>query len=223
MLSDAARALRETFSAPYRRVMWLSLGLTLLVLALLGAGLQWSLAALPEFGIGWIDTVVAIAARFLAVIVLIPLVHPAVSLVAGLFLENVAARTEETAYPSDPPGSDQPFWQSLVIALRFTAVLIAVNILVLPFYLIPIVNIFLFWVVNGYLLGREYFELVALRHMDPAAATAFRRKHRGRVFAAGVAVAFFATVPVLNLFAPLFGTILMVHTYKKIANPEGFA
>jgi len=223
MLSDAARALRETFSAPYRRVMWLSLGLTLLVLVLFGAGLQWALAALPEFGIGWIDTVVAIAARFLAVIVLIPLVHPVVSLVAGLFLEKVAARTEETAYPSDPPGSDQPFWQSLVIALRFTIVLIAVNLLVLPFYLIPVVNIFLFWVVNGYLIGREYFELVALRHMDPAAATAFRRRHRGRVFTAGIFVALFATVPVLNLFAPLFGTILMVHTYKKIANPEGFA
>jgi len=223
MLTDAARALRETFSAPYRRVMWLSLGLTLLVLALFGAGLQWALAALPEFGIGWIDTVVSIAARFLAVIVLIPLVHPVVSLVAGLFLENVAACTEETAYPSDPSGSDQPFWQSLVIALRFTIVLIAVNLLVLPFYLIPVVNLFLFWAVNGYLLGREYFELVALRHMDPAAATAFRRRHRGRVFAAGVVVAFFATVPVLNLFAPLFGTILMVHTYKKVANPEGFA
>ncbi len=83
MLSDAARALRETFSAPFRRVMWLSLGLTLLVLVLFGAGLQWALATLPEFGIGWIDTVVAIAARFLAVIVLIPLVHPVVSLVAG--------------------------------------------------------------------------------------------------------------------------------------------
>lgn len=223
MLSDAARALRETFSAPFRRVMWLSLGLTLLVLVLFGAGLQWALATLPEFGIGWIDTVVAIAARFLAVIVLIPLVHPVVSLVAGLFLEKVAARTEETAYPSDPPGSDQPFWQSLVIALRFTIVLIAVNLLVLPFYLIPVVNIFLFWVVNGYLIGREYFELVALRHLAPADAVARRRRHRTRILAAGILVALFATVPVLNLFAPLFGTILMVHTYKKIANPESFA
>ncbi|MDO8837539.1 MAG: EI24 domain-containing protein [Parvibaculum sp.] len=223
MLSDAARALRETFSAPFRRVMWLSLGVTLLVLVLFGAGLQWALAALPEFGIGWLDTIVAIAARFLAIIVLIPLVHPVVSLVAGLFLESVAARVEETAYPSDPPGRDQPFWQSLIVAIRFTVVLIAVNLLVLPFYLIPVVNIFLFWAVNGYLLGREYFELVALRHLAPAAATALRRRHRSRVMAAGVLVALFATVPVLNLFAPLFGAVFMVHTYKKVAVPEGFA
>lgn len=223
MLSDAARALRETFSAPYRRVMWLSLGLTILVLVLFGVGLQWALAALPEFGVGWIDTIVVVAARFLAVIVLIPLVHPVVSLVAGLFLENVAARTEEIAYPSDPPGNDQPFWQSLTIAARFTALLIVVNLLVLPFYLIPILNIFLFWIVNGYLLGREYFELVALRHMDPADATTLRRRHRARVFAAGVVVALFATVPVLNLFAPLFGTVFMVHTYKKVATAGSFA
>lgn len=223
MLSDAARALRETFSAPFRRVMWLSLGLTLVVLVLFGAGLQWALGALPEFGIGWIDAVLAFAARFLAVIVLIPLVHPVVSMVAGLFLENVAARVEETAYPSDPPGQDQPFWQSVAVALRFTAILIAVNLLALPFYLIPVVNVFLFWAVNGYLLGREYFEMVALRHLAPDEATALRRRHRDRVLAAGVVVALFATVPVLNLFAPLFGAILMVHTYKKVAAPESFA
>ena len=172
MLSDALRSFREIFSPPFRRVMWISLGLTLLVLVAFGAGLQWALAALPEFGPelagGWVDAVLEFIARFLAVIVLVPLVHPVVSLVAGFFLENIAARVEAENYPADPPGTDQPFFQSLLIALRFTLVLIIVNLLALPFYLVPGVNLVLFWIVNGYLLGREFFELVALRHVPPS-------------------------------------------------------
>lgn len=221
MLSDALRALRETFSPPFRRVMWLSLVVTLVVLVLFGAGLQWALAAIPEFGPdlagGWVDTVLQFVARFLAVIVLIPLVHPVVTLVAGFFLETIAARVEAEDYPADPPGTDQPFLQSLVVALRFTLVLIVVNLLALPFYLLPVVNVALFWIVNGYLIGREYFELVALRHLPKVEAEALRKRYRARVFLAGVAVALFTTVPVLNLFAPLFGTTLMVHTYKRLA------
>ncbi|PKQ08517.1 MAG: cysteine biosynthesis protein CysZ [Alphaproteobacteria bacterium HGW-Alphaproteobacteria-12] len=220
MLSNALRALRETFSRPFRRVMWLSLALTVLFLVAFGAGLQWALAAIPEFGPGlaggWVDTVLEFVARFLAVIVLIPLVHPVVSLVAGFFLETIAGRIEAEDYPADPPGNDQPFLRSLVVALRFTLVLIVVNLLALPFYLLPFVNIALFWVVNGYLIGREYFELVALRHLPFAEVAALRKRHRMRVFLAGVIIALFTTVPLLNLFAPLFGTALMVHTYKRL-------
>ncbi len=221
MLSDALRALRETFSPPFRRVMVISVGLTILVLALFGAGLQWALAAMPVFGAdfagGWVDAILEFVARFLAVIVLIPLVHPVVSLVAGLFLENIAARVEAEDYPADPPGRDQPFWQSILTAIRFMLVLIVVNLLALPFYLVPVVNVVLFWVVNGYLLGREFFELVALRHLPPAEAQGLRKRHGFRIFLAGVIVALFTTVPILNLFAPLFGTALMVHTYKGLA------
>ncbi|MCF8469806.1 MAG: sulfate transporter family protein [Parvibaculum sp.] len=221
MLSNALRALRETFSPPFRRVMWLSLALTVLFLVAFGAGLQWALAAIPEFGPGladgWVDTVLEFVARFLAVIVLIPLVHPVVSLVAGFFLETIAGRVEAEDYPADPPGNDQPFWQSLLVALRFTLVLIVANLLALPFYLLPFVNIALFWVVNGYLIGREYFELVALRHRPFAEVSALRTRHRMRIFLTGVIIALFTTVPLLNLFAPLFGTALMVHTYKGLA------
>jgi CysZ protein len=216
MLSDAVRALRETFSQPFRRVLWLSLGLTVLVLALFGAAAQWALAAMPATGTYWLDTAIEWVARFFAVIVLIPLVHPVVSLVASFFLERIAARVEAQDYPADPAGRDQPVVQSLLVAIRFTLVLIAVNLIALPFYLIPGVNLALFWLVNGYLLGREYFELVALRHLDAAAARALRRHHALRVLLAGIVIALFATVPVLNLLAPLFATAFMVHTTKRI-------
>ncbi len=216
MLSDATRALRETFSQPFRRVLWLSLAATVVVLALFGAAAQWGLSAMPQTGAYWLDAVIVWILRFFAVIVLVPLVHPVVSLVAGFFLERIAARVEARDYPSDAPGHDQPLIQSLLVAIRFTLVLIVVNLIALPFYLVPAVNLALFWVVNGYLLGREYFELVALRHVGAEAARSLRRRHGLRIFLAGVVIALFATVPVLNLLTPLFATAFMVHTSKRI-------
>ncbi|MGB5092169.1 MAG: EI24 domain-containing protein [Parvibaculum sp.] len=217
MFHDAAHAFQQCFSPAFRRVLWVSLALTLLVLALLGAGLQWSLNALPVFETGWLNTIVEVIARFFAVVVLVPLVHPAVSLVAGLFLERIAAVTEAQDYPQDAPGTDQSFTSSMIVAIRFTLVLIGFNLLALPFYFFPVINLVLFWSLNGYLLGREYFELVALRHMNYEQATALRRRYRFNIFMRGVVIAFFATIPFLNFFTPLFGTSYMVHSFKRLA------
>ena len=224
MLSDALRALREIFAPPYRRVMWLTIALTFVLLVIFGAALQWALTALPEFGPdlagGWVDAAIEFIARFLAVIVLIPLVHPVVSLVAGLFLETIAARVEEEDYPADPPGNDQPFWQSLGTALRFTIVLIVVNLLALPFYLLPVANVAIFWIVNGYLLGREYFEMVAIRHHDAATVKALRQQNSLRITLAGILIALPLVIPVFNLIVPLFGAAFMVHVYKGLASRQ---
>jgi CysZ protein len=216
MLSDALRAFSETFSQPFRRVLWLSLAATIIILMGFGAAAQWGLNALPVFGSTWLDATIEWIARFFAVIVLIPLVHPVISLVAGLFLERIAGIVEAQDYPADPAGRDQPFFQSILVAIRFTLVLIVVNLIALPFYLLPGVNLALFWLVNGYLLGREYFELVALRHLDMAAARDLRRQHRLRILIVGIVIAAFATVPFLNLVTPLFATAFMVHTSKRI-------
>jgi len=217
VLSDAIRALREIFSPAFRRVFWQSFVLTLFVLALFGATAQWGLSHLPATGTEWLDVIIEWLLRFFAIIVLIPLVHPVTSLVAGLFLERAADQVEASSYPQDAPGRDQPFFQSIGVALRFTFLVIIFNLLALPFYLVPLLNIALFWSLNGYLLGREYFELVALRHLDPKQARTLRRGHRFRIFLAGLFIAMFATVPVLNLLTPLFSTALMVHTFKRIA------
>lgn len=215
MLTDALHTFAQVFSKPFRQVLWLSLGSTILVLVLFGVGAQWALDALPTFGNTWADATIEWVARFFAIVVLIPLVHPVVSLVAGLFLERIADVVEATDYPNDAAGRDQPFWQSLAVSLRFTLVLVLVNLIALPFYLLPGINLVLFWMVNGYLLGREYFELVALRHLDLDAARQLRRRHGLRIFVAGVVIAGFATVPLLNLLTPLFATAFMVHTSKR--------
>ena len=73
-----------------------------------------------------------------------------------------------------------------------------------------------FLLVNGYLVGREYFDMIASRHLDPAAARALRKSYRGRVYVAGLVLAVLFTVPVVNLFAPMLGAAAMVHLFHSL-------
>ena len=98
--------------------------------------------------------------------------------------------------------------------------MIAGNIVALILLLIPGVNIIAFFIVNGYLLGREFFEFAAMRFRSEAEAKALRRRHAGTVFLAGLVIAAFLAVPVLNLLTPLFAAAMMVHLHKMVAAGE---
>jgi CysZ protein len=220
MFSALSSALSDTFSKPLRGVMMRSLGLALVLLVLAGIGAFYGLEAIPAFGAEWgwpiIDEVVDWLAGAGVVLALILLLMPVSALFAGLFLEEVAAAVEGRHYPNEAAGQDQPFMQGLWIALKFTGLLIILNIIALPLYFIPIVNVIAYWGLNGYLLGREYFELVALRHHTPAEARTLRRSKSIRVFTGGVAAAALASIPIVNLLTPFFATALMVHLHKKL-------
>lgn len=220
MFSALSTALSDTFSKPLRAVMMRALGLAFVLLVLAGFGAFYGLAAIPEFGAEWgwpfIDEVVDWLSGAFVIVALVLLLMPVSALFAGIFLEEVAAAVEEKHYPSDAAGGDQPFFQGLWIALKFTALLIVLNLIALPLYFIPVVNVIAYWGLNGYLLGREYFELVALRHHTPEEARSLRRSKSIRVFSGGVAAAALASIPVINLLTPFFATALMVHLHKKL-------
>ena len=75
--------------------------------------------------------------------------------------------------------------------------------------------------VNGYLLGREYFEFAALRYRSETDAKDMRAKHSGTVFAAGLVIAGFLAIPILNLATPLFAAAFMVHLHQRISAKTG--
>lgn len=220
MFSALSTALSDTFSKPLRAVMLRALGLALVLLVIAGIGAFYGLQAIPEFGADWgwpiIDDVIDWLSGAFVVVALVLLLMPVSALFAGIFLEEVAAAVEERHYPTDAAGRDQPFVQGLWIAIKFTTLLILLNILALPLYFIPVVNVIAYWTLNGYLLGREYFELVALRHHTPEEAKSLRRSKSVRVFSGGVAAAALASIPVVNLLTPFFATALMVHLHKKV-------
>jgi CysZ protein len=90
-------------------------------------------------------------------------------------------------------------------------------VLALPLYLlVPGINLVLFLTLNGYLFGRGYFEVVALRHLDAAAAKALRHGSGGRIFLGGVAIAGMFALPFVNLVAPVIATAFMVHVFNVL-------
>jgi uncharacterized protein involved in cysteine biosynthesis len=104
------------------------------------------------------------------------ILFPAVMvMVMSFLLEDIAEAVEARHYPALPPARPQPVGEMLRSGLAFAAVTVAINLLALPFYLLliflPPLNLFLFYGVNGYLFGREYFEIVALRRQTPSDAS----------------------------------------------------
>ncbi|MBW3097668.1 sulfate transporter family protein [Pseudohoeflea coraliihabitans] len=228
ILEAARRGANNLFSPASRSALWKSLGITVLILIGLWFGLGSSfehfampylealLPGLPSWA-GFLGTLAAIIAGLGLALGLGMLIAPITAIVAGLFLDDVAEVIERNDYAEDSPGRAMPLGPALVQSLKFLFVVIVGNLLALLLLLVPGINIAAFFIVNGYLLGREYFEFAAMRFHTPAEARALRSRHRVRVFLAGMVIAAFLSVPLLNLLTPMFAAAMMVHLYKMTA------
>jgi CysZ protein len=220
MLAAAGQAFEELFTPPFRAVMVKCVGFTLALLAGLIVAVEWSFTyfvAWPD----WIETTIQWLGGLALVAASIFLIPPVTSLIAGLYLDDVAAKVERANFPSDPPGRELPVARSIWLAVKFFVVVLVVNLVALFLLLIPGVNLIAFYVGNGYLLGREYFELAAMRHMSAAEAKRLRKANRLTVLLCGLIIAGLASVPILNLVTPLFATSFMVRVYRGLAARSG--
>ncbi|MCB9879341.1 MAG: EI24 domain-containing protein [Planctomycetes bacterium] len=133
------------------------------------------------------------------------------SAMVGLFLDRVAAIVERQHYPELPPAKGLPFVEGLLAALRFVVVLIGANLLLLVLMLFPPIYLVAWFVVNGWLLGREYAELVLMRRHPRREADDLRRRNNGECVLAGAGFAGLAALPLFNLVLPVVATAYMVH------------
>jgi CysZ protein len=220
MLAAAGQAFQELFKPPFRAVLWKCVGFTIGLLIVLIIVVEWTFSHFVQWP-GWIETTIEWLGGLALVVGSIFLIPPVTSLVAGLYLDDIAAEVERAAYPSDPPGKELGTLPAIALALKFFLVVLAVNILALFLLLIPGVNLIAFYLGNGYLLGREYFELAAMRHMPPDEAKQFRKANRVTVLMCGLIIAGVASVPILNLITPLFATAFMVRIFKELSRASG--
>ncbi|WP_092496366.1 sulfate transporter family protein [Faunimonas pinastri] len=216
MIEAASLALSEIWTRPFRAVLWKSLALTLALLAVFWTAGHYLLHHYISFSRGWIETLFSILSGLGLLIGLAFLVAPVTALFAGLFLDDIAEVVERTHYAGDPPGRAMPAVRSIVATLRFTLVVLLVNAVALPLVLVLGFGAVIFFVANAYLLGREYFELAALRFHDPRTVRAMRERHGIQLFMAGGMIALVVAIPIVNLIAPLFATAFMVHVFKEI-------
>jgi CysZ protein len=223
MFEAAVQAFGETFSPPLRKILLKSLGLAFLLLVTLGMILQSAITHLVTLPYP-LDMALAIFSALGMIAGAVYLMPAITSLVASLFFDEIAEVVERRNYPAEPAGRALPVTTAALLSLRFFGLVLTVNIVALSLLIIPGINIGVFFVANGYLLGREYFELSAMRFRPIEEARALRKRHAGRVFLAGMLIACVVFVPVLNLITPVFATALMVRMHKRIsretAHPE---
>ncbi|MGU3574310.1 sulfate transporter family protein [Brucellaceae bacterium C25G] len=231
VLHAAYIAMQRLFSAEYRSVFWKVLGLTILLLIGAWAAIRqifflfaWPwlealLPGLPEWT-GWLGLIAALIAGLGLALVLALLIAPVTALIAGLFLDDIAAIVEREDYPNEPVGQELPMRRAMIVSLKFLCIVIAGNILALMLLLVPGVNLIAFFIINGYLLGREFFEFAAMRYHSELEAKALRSRYSGTIFLGGLVIACFLAVPLLSLLTPLFAATMMVHLHKSIMRQE---
>lgn len=220
MLDALARTLTQIFSRPFRRILWQSLGMTLLLLATLGAGGFWATGFVPDVGIPWLDAVIDVLLDGAVVIALFFLVVPVTALIVPLFQDEVAEVVEARDYPAARGTRSPGLFESLAMLGRSLARLAAFNLVALPLaLLLPGAGFLVFLGVNGYLLALDFFEAVAARHMPRAQAAALRARNKGRLVLAGLVIAGLLAVPVVNVLVPLFGMAFMVHVFHRLTGP----
>ena len=194
--------------------------MAVILLILLGAGL-WEVAGWIAAGLShWIGWLAHFGTVVLAVGLAWFLFPAVITMFVGFFVETIASAVEARYYPGRPPARQQSFVAMVGTGLRFGAVALFLNLILLPAYLLmllfPPLYLLVFYWVNGYLLGRAYFELVAYRRLDERAADALRRARSGQVTLAGVMIALMLTIPVFNLFAPIAATAFALHLFEAM-------
>lgn len=226
ILGDFLKAVGQLGDRRFLRVVAMGV---LLTLALLGAA--WAVLAgligwfVPDsFTLPWIGTItwagelLSWGSLLLMLVLSVFLMVPVASAFTGILLDDVAAAVEARHYPALPPARPQPLAGTIGDSLRFLGVILAANLLALVLYLLsgpfaPLV----FWSVNGYLLGREYFQMAAMRRLGRKDAAALRRRHRGEIFAAGLLMAAPLSLPLVNLVVPVLGAATFTHLYHRLA------
>lgn len=213
MLHAFVRALGQLFDPRILGVLGLCVASSLLAFVGLWLVLDWLLTSVLV-DTGPVQTVLDWCGALAAVVAAWFLFPAVVSAFVGLFLERVARIVEERHYPDLPPAAGLPWHQALLAAVQFLGLMLLANALLLLLWFFPVAYPIGFFVVNGLLIGREYFDLVSQRRLDLRTARTLRRRHEGELIVTGAAFTFLLTVPFVNLITPVFATAAMVHRFE---------
>ena len=213
MVQAFSRGLAQLLHASLRSLVLISIAASVCLMVALAVAAWMLIDGLGLSGIAWLDDSLAWLGAATVVAVAWLFFPSTTNLVSGLLLDRVASRVESRYYPHLPPARAQPLAETVTAALKFLLVAVALNVLALPVYLLSTVFAPL---VFYDLLGREYFEMGALRRVDLAAALALRRRYLGRLWLGGGGFAFLMMVPIVNLVTPVLATAIMVHLFTGL-------
>ena len=215
MLNAAIKAFGDILSPEFRSVLFKALGLTIALFIAVLIAVEAILIGLTQFSWPWADWVLGIGTGLALFVAFFFLIFPVTAAFAGLFLDTIAEKVEIRHYPQDRPGRPLPAMKAIVTAVQFFALVLLVNLAVLPLVLFGI-GVIVLVIANAYLLSREFFEMAAMRHIPLDEARALRKANAPAIFVAGLLPALLSFVPFANLAVPLFATAYFVHLFKSV-------
>ncbi|WP_420902783.1 EI24 domain-containing protein [Rhodovulum sulfidophilum] len=225
MLTAFLKTLGQIGDRAFRRVLLLGIGLSVLLLAAIYAVIFFLIGwlvpdtlTLPWIGeIHWVDNILSGASFLLMIVMSVFLMVPVASAFTGIFLDDVAEAVEARHYPDLPPATPTPLLDQIRDSIGFLGVVLGVNLvaLVLYFFVGPVAPL-LFWAVNGFLLGREYFQMAAMRRLGRQGARDLRRRHGATIFLAGLLMAVPLSLPLVNLVIPILGAAVFTHLVNRL-------
>ncbi|MBL1437936.1 MAG: EI24 domain-containing protein [Rhodobacteraceae bacterium] len=224
LFSDFAKAVSQLFDPKFLWVLIKAVGISAVLFGGAYFGLIWlAVTVLPgSITLPWLGTIplgdwFSAVAFTGALIMAVFLMFPVAAVFLGFFLEEIADAVEAKHYPNLPKVQPLSFGAVMGDSLRFLMIMIVANLLALIIYfasslLAPVI----FYIVNGFLLGREYFQLVAMRRLGERAATKLRKAHRWEIWFAGILMAVPLSIPVVNLLVPLLGVATFTHVFHRL-------
>ncbi len=224
-MSPILKALGQLGDPRFRNVLLKGIGLAILTLFAISAVFLWVVGwivpdsfTLPWIGtITWIDNVLSWTAVPVVILMSAFLMVPVASAMTGIFLDDVAQAVEDTHYPALGPARKTPIGEIISDTLRFLGVIVGANLIALLFYLFltPFAPL-IFWSLNGFLLGREYFQMVAIRRLPRAEADRMRKSNGGIIWLTGALMAIPLSIPIVNLLIPVLGAAAFTHLFHSL-------
>ena len=225
IFNDFLKALAQLSDRRFLKVMAIgvALSLALLFAAYLGFVqiIDWvtpDTLTLPWVGeVTWVQDLLGWGSILLMIGLSVFLMVPVASAFTGLFLDDVAQAVEDRYYTNLPAAPRQPWMDVLIDSVNFFGVIVAVNgvALILYAFVGPLAPLML-WAVNGYLLGREYFQMAAMRRIGRQRARELRRRYSRQIWVAGMLMAAPLTLPLINLLIPVLGAATFTHLFHRL-------
>ena len=226
IFTDFLKAVAQLPDPRFRRVLGLGIMLTIALLVGAYALILWFITATTGEGIDipgvdgpvtWVGDLLGWGSLGIMLILSVFLMVPVASAITSLFLDDVAQAVEDKHYPHLKPVPRVPFFDGLRDTVSFLGVLIGANLLaIFAYILLPFLFFAIFYGLNGYLLGREYFQIAAMRRLGRAGAKELRKKNKGQVWLAGCLMAVPLSIPLINLVIPILGAATFTHLFHRL-------
>ncbi|HEX4407989.1 MAG TPA: sulfate transporter family protein [Xanthobacteraceae bacterium] len=232
MIEDVINSITQLFAPPLRALLWRSIALALVLIVVVGVLLERLIVYLvgiggasvestlgaqahaPMHALAWI---ISIAAGFGIVVGSVMLMPAVTALVGSFYADRIGEEVEHTYYPADPPGRALSLTLALWEGFKTALLAVLIYLCAAPLILFAGFGAIVFFLATAYILGREYFELAAMRFRPPDEAKMLRRHNGMTVYIGGLFIAGFVSIPIVNLATPLFAMALMVHVHKRIS------